>query len=109
MLPLYTVYPTSLSTRLLVHFSLFSYYYYLTLTDLFTDVSQRYFHDLCTSRTITNLDRVMALISLAALVAAVGVFLIARYIENVRKNRLPAGVQKLPGPKGEHLTEARQP
>jgi hypothetical protein len=34
----------------------------------------------------------------------VGVLAIAKYIENVKNNRLPPGVQKLPGPKGKRLT-----
>lgn len=46
----------------------------------------------------------MVLISLAALAVAIGIFAIAKYIENLKKNRLPAGIKRLPGPKGEHQT-----
>lgn len=42
----------------------------------------------------------MAFISLLALAVVLSVFVIAKFIETAQKNRLPAGVQKLPGPKG---------
>jgi hypothetical protein len=44
----------------------------------------------------------MAFVSFLALVIVLGVFAIAKHIETARKNRLPAGIQKLPGPKGMH-------
>jgi outer membrane murein-binding lipoprotein Lpp len=42
----------------------------------------------------------MAFISLLAFAAVVGILAIAKYIETAKKNRLPPGVQRLPGPKG---------
>lgn len=42
----------------------------------------------------------MALLSFVALAVVGAVLAIAKYTDNVRKNRLPAGVKKLPGPKG---------
>ena len=42
----------------------------------------------------------MALLSFVALAVVGAILSIAKYIENVRKSRLPAGVKKLPGPKG---------
>lgn len=35
-----------------------------------------------------------------ALAVVGAIFAIAKYIETTKKNRLPAGVKKLPGPKG---------
>jgi len=43
---------------------------------------------------------IMALLSFVALAVVGAVLAIAKYTDNVRKNRLPAGVKKLPGPKG---------
>jgi hypothetical protein len=48
----------------------------------------------------------MAFISFLALAVVLGIFAIAKYIEIAQKNRLPAGVQKLPGPKGMYLTRS---
>lgn len=42
----------------------------------------------------------MALITLIAFATVVGILTIAKYIETTKKNKLPPGVQKLPGPKG---------
>jgi hypothetical protein len=42
----------------------------------------------------------MALVSLLAFAAVVGILAIVKYIENVKNNRLPPGIQRLPGPKG---------
>jgi outer membrane murein-binding lipoprotein Lpp len=42
----------------------------------------------------------MAFLSFLILAVVVGIFAIAKYIETAKKNKLPAGVQKLPGPKG---------
>lgn len=46
----------------------------------------------------------MAFISFLALAVVLGIFAIAKYIETTQKNRLPPGVQKLPGPKGMYHT-----
>lgn len=48
----------------------------------------------------------MAFISFLALAVVLGIFAIAKYIETAQKNRLPAGVQKLPGPKGVYRTRS---
>lgn len=42
----------------------------------------------------------MAFISLLAFAVVVGILAIAKYIESAKKNRLPPGISKLPGPKG---------
>jgi hypothetical protein len=42
----------------------------------------------------------MAIVSFLAFAVVVGIFVIAKYIETAKKNKLPAGIQKLPGPKG---------
>jgi hypothetical protein len=41
---------------------------------------------------------------LLTLAVVVGIFTIAKYVEAVRKSRLPAGIQHLPGPKGMYRT-----
>lgn len=47
----------------------------------------------------------MALLSLVVVAAVAAIIAITKYIETSKKNRLPAGVQKLPGPKGTwHIT-----
>jgi hypothetical protein len=45
----------------------------------------------------------MAFISLMAFAAVVGILAIAKYIETAKKNRLPPGISKLPGPKGKMI------
>jgi outer membrane murein-binding lipoprotein Lpp len=42
----------------------------------------------------------MAFISLLAFAVVVGILAVAKYIGTAKKNRLPPGIQKLPGPKG---------
>lgn len=42
----------------------------------------------------------MALLSLLLVAAALGVAAIVKFLSESKKNRLPIGVQKLPGPKG---------
>lgn len=38
-----------------------------------------------------------------AFAAVMGILAIAKYIEAARKNRLPPGISKLPGPKGKMI------
>ena len=45
----------------------------------------------------------MAFISLMAFAAVMGILAIAKYIETAKKNRLPPGISKLPGPKGKMI------
>jgi outer membrane murein-binding lipoprotein Lpp len=42
----------------------------------------------------------MAIVSFLAFAVVVSILAIAKYIETAKKNKLPAGIQKLPGPKG---------
>lgn len=42
----------------------------------------------------------MPLLSLIAVVVVVGVVAWINYISNTKRDRLPAGIQQLPGPKG---------
>ena len=44
----------------------------------------------------------MALISLIAVVVVIVVVSFINYVNSTKKNQLPAGVQRLPGPKGKH-------
>lgn len=42
----------------------------------------------------------MAFLSLVVAATVLAIIAITKYIDNSKRNRLPAGVQKLPGPKG---------
>jgi hypothetical protein len=65
-------------------------------------LSLRYYHSTF-DPSITedsSIHLVMAIVSFLAFAVVLGILAIAKYIETAKKNKLPAGIQRLPGPKG---------